>query len=212
MPFIAFLDDDDQWLPSKLEHQVNLLSDAPKSVGLVYCWMQRVRDGAVDGVITSTQNGNIFEQALKRQPLSNASAWLVRNAVIDEIGGFDESLERGIDGDFLRRLCKSYQVSYIPKVLGKYHVEHGSDRITSQDKAGIKNAIDGQKIKLKKFRNELKSRPHIKASIYGKIAYRYAQLDEWDKCVHSLYNAAKSGPFSTKVYLEVFKVMYKFFQ
>ena len=37
--FIAFLDDDDEWLDEKLEKQVNLLENLPSKYGMVYCWM-----------------------------------------------------------------------------------------------------------------------------------------------------------------------------
>ncbi len=34
--YIAFLDDDDEWLPEKLEQQVRLLDSSPSQVGAVY--------------------------------------------------------------------------------------------------------------------------------------------------------------------------------
>ena len=36
--YLAFLDDDDEWLPGKLAAQVAVLDAAPSGVGLVYCW------------------------------------------------------------------------------------------------------------------------------------------------------------------------------
>ena len=37
--FIAFLDDDDEWLPTKLEKQVPFLLNLHEKVGMIYCWM-----------------------------------------------------------------------------------------------------------------------------------------------------------------------------
>ena len=36
---IAFLDDDDEWIATKLEKQVPLLKGLPERFGMVYCWM-----------------------------------------------------------------------------------------------------------------------------------------------------------------------------
>ena len=35
--YISFLDDDDEWLPTKLEKQVELLTNLPNKIGMVYC-------------------------------------------------------------------------------------------------------------------------------------------------------------------------------
>jgi glycosyltransferase involved in cell wall biosynthesis len=37
--FVAFLDDDDEWIATKLEKQVPLLKGLPERFGMVYCWM-----------------------------------------------------------------------------------------------------------------------------------------------------------------------------
>ncbi|MCK5344238.1 MAG: glycosyltransferase family 2 protein, partial [Candidatus Heimdallarchaeota archaeon] len=37
--YIAFLDDDDEWIPTKIEKQVRHIQRLPESVGMVYCWM-----------------------------------------------------------------------------------------------------------------------------------------------------------------------------
>ena len=37
--YIAFLDDDDVYLPTKIEKQYNLIKKLPEEYGMVYCWM-----------------------------------------------------------------------------------------------------------------------------------------------------------------------------
>ena len=44
--YVAFLDDDDEWLPGKLAAQVALLDAAPPEVGLVYCWRDELEEAS----------------------------------------------------------------------------------------------------------------------------------------------------------------------
>ena len=37
--YVTFLDDDDEYLPEKLEKQVNLFETLPDDIGVVYCWI-----------------------------------------------------------------------------------------------------------------------------------------------------------------------------
>jgi glycosyltransferase involved in cell wall biosynthesis len=44
--YIAFLDDDDEWLPTKLSEQVNIMNRSNENVGAVYAgfmWMMLPR-------------------------------------------------------------------------------------------------------------------------------------------------------------------------
>ena len=42
--YVAFLDDDDEWMPDKLELQVAELESGGAEVGLVYGWLDQVDD------------------------------------------------------------------------------------------------------------------------------------------------------------------------
>ena len=128
--FFAFLDDDDEWLPEKLEKQIAHIRQCPESVGMIYCWMDYYD---VQENLTKkhhpTFKGYVFKHVLDKQRIGGCPTLLIRRAVIDEVGDFDESLRRGNDGDFIRRVTKHYLVDYVPEVLVKVHVGHG-DRIS----------------------------------------------------------------------------------
>lgn len=204
---VAFLDDDDEWLPEKLDRQVEQLEQADDAVGLVYCWMESVRNGAVFKYKRPSFRGDIFEHTLDRQPLGNGSTWLLRRDAVLDHEGFDEALPRGIDGDLLRRLCVTHKVDYVPQVLVRYHVEHNHQRITRSDTDGIRNAIIGQKAKLSKFEHELAKLPRQRSRIHARIAYRYGQLHEWSNCLDHLQHAFRSDPFSGYTYYNALKLL-----
>jgi len=170
---IAFLDDDDEWLPAKLEKQVPLLQQAPEQVGLVYCWLDYYRDETLVREWHPTLQGYVFDRVLDAQRLGNSSTLLVRREVVETVGGFDESLPRGNDGDFIRRVCRDYEVDYVPEVLVYVFVGHTG--ITASGKDRYQKGIKAQLAKLNKFQDELKALPEVKSSILLKLAHFYCK-------------------------------------
>ena len=126
-PLIAFLDDDDEWLTTKLEKQVPFIQSLPESVGLVYCWMDYYDQN--DQLVKKyhpTRKGHIFQYALDGQPIGGCPTLLIRRSVIDKIGGFDESIRRGDDDDFIQvqtiRYVGGFQVDGIPGSASRIEV------------------------------------------------------------------------------------------
>ncbi len=106
--FIAFLDQDDRWYPSKLERQVAALTAAPDAV-LVHCNYDRVdADGrmlqpgaalAERASALASPLGRLLEEAL-----IFPSAMLVRREAFQRVGGFDPALRGFEDFDLIARL------------------------------------------------------------------------------------------------------------
>lgn len=99
--FVAFIDADDRWRPPKLKEQVALLDRMPEVdavCGAVNFWASH--DGGTDEIIAT---GHVLEQPvppphalLKVYPLGRAdppcpSDLLMRRAIVEAIGGFEES-------------------------------------------------------------------------------------------------------------------------
>jgi glycosyltransferase involved in cell wall biosynthesis len=198
---IAFLDDDDEWINTKLEKQVHQMERTGERVGLVYCWMDYYDGEAVVRECHPTISGDIYEKTLSGQPLGNASTWLVATDVFDNVGCFDEEMRRGIDGDFLRRACREYHVDYIPEVLTVYNVGHDSRRITSEDEESLRLAIEhGQSRKFEKYGSEFEKYPKRKAIVRAKIGWRRTQLGEWRNGIADFDRAVRLAPSCTTVY------------
>ncbi|MFW6015819.1 MAG: glycosyltransferase family 2 protein [bacterium] len=209
---IAYLDDDDEWLPEKLEQQVNkMLDSSEKNLGLIYCWMNYYKGKEIVRERHTKLKGNIFEYSLDRQPIGNGSTWLICRSVLEDIGGFDERLPRGIDGDFIRRMSiKNYSVDYVPKVLIRYYVEHGKQRITRSDNQGLINALYCENDKLQKFKCELDRYSKQKSNIYSNIAYIYSQLGDKGKFSKFTLKAIKIKFHNKSIYLNFFRGLKNF--
>jgi glycosyltransferase involved in cell wall biosynthesis len=115
--WIAFLDSDDEWLPRKLERQLDTLADAPH-VRLCHTDEIWVRNGRrVNPRHKHAKAGGwIFRRCL---PLccSSPSAALVRRDVFDTVGVFDEALPVCEDYDLWLRICSREPVAYVDEAL-----------------------------------------------------------------------------------------------
>ena len=200
---VAFLDDDDEWLDTKLEKQVPLLQRLPSSYGMVYCWMDYYSNGNLIYEHHPILRGLVFLKVLETQRLGGCPTLLVRKEVFEKIGLFNESLTRGNDGDFIRRVSQKYEVDYLPEVLVKVNAGHGYDRISSNDVQGVVNAIRSQREKLKKFREELYRYPYQASNIYTAIAFDYGVIMKWGECILYYIKAVSKFPFNINIYRKI---------
>lgn len=205
---IAFLDDDDEWLPTKLEKQVALIQNLPARVGMVYCWMDYF--DTQEHLVNEhhpTHIGHVFPLVLGQQRIGGCPTLLVRRSVVKQVGGFDEELPRGNDGDFILRVCHDYDVDFVPEVLVKVYVDHAYERISQFDEQGIRNAIKGHQAILSKFHDELHKYPKQVANRYAIVAYYYSQLGCWQDSLKFYWQAVKTFPFSFRIYRHILRTL-----
>ncbi len=118
--FVAFLDDDDEWLPEKLERQVGAFRRAPSGVGLVYGGFTRIDErGAAAGTHRPTLRGRILPALLAQGDAFTGSASnpMMRAEVLRALGGFNEALATSEDWELYLRLAEEYEVELVPDVL-----------------------------------------------------------------------------------------------
>ncbi len=118
--YLAFQDSDDEWLPHKLETQIDLLSRAPETVGAVYSTRWCV---GPDGSRTtqpdepSTAPRGEIHRALLRRNFIDTPTLVVRRVCWERCGGFDETLPRFQDWEWMIRISKEWRVGYIEEPL-----------------------------------------------------------------------------------------------
>ena len=170
--YIAFLDDDDEWLPTKLEEQVNLLEVSSPNVALVYGWLDRISDssGRMKQGPRKTTSGDAFDDLLSLTTIAPTSTLLVRSSAIRDIGGFDESLPRGNDADLISRLSRRYQIAVLPKVVVKYHTDHGHSRISDNTPERLTNHVEYIRTHIENFSTELNEHPRALSAVLRQLA------------------------------------------
>jgi glycosyltransferase involved in cell wall biosynthesis len=139
---VAFLDDDDLWEPEKLAGQIALLERHPE-LGLVYTDRQVVpADGSGAVVVhTPTSSGPtpLLDLVLSRQMPCIGSV-LVRRELLQEIGGFDETLTTAEDLDLYLRLAPLTRAAGVPEPLVIVRRRAGS--LSEERPAVFENAIE----------------------------------------------------------------------
>ena len=121
-PFIAFLDDDDEWLPEKLARQVTLFRRSPPDVGLIYTGVENVLSDGRRRIQAATARGDLSRTLLVKNVLHGAASnGMMRRQIITEIGFFDEHISAIEDYDYWLRLSRRYKIDCISEPLSRYY-------------------------------------------------------------------------------------------
>jgi len=115
--WLALLDSDDEWKPTKIEMQLRALQDDP-AARICHTDEIWVRNGRRVNPTNKHRKmgGQIFRHCLPRCAISPSSV-LLHRSLIDEFGNFDETLPVCEDYDFWLRLCSALPVIYVQKKL-----------------------------------------------------------------------------------------------
>lgn len=166
--FIAFLDADDLWEPTKLARQIDLFRD-PK-VGVVYSLARYIDEAG--GVIETGPAGGYL-----RPRAGEVSNWLfldnfipfsssvVRRECFERFGVFDETIKMGIDWDLWLRFSTGYTFAYVAEPLLAYRVGHPGQM--------SKNLEERQRCSDRIMTNFLKNHPGLVDKNTVREAYSY---------------------------------------
>ena len=126
-PFIAPLDADDVWHPTKIEKQLAAFGANGAEIGFVYTlfrridqWDYLIRDGAY-----TCWSGQIFNASLLYNCVGNGSSIMVRREAFDRVGGYAMELNRMGCEDYLLqiRISHDWSVGVVPEYLTGYRFD-----------------------------------------------------------------------------------------
>jgi len=124
--FIAFLDDDDLWVPDKLEWQVRLMREH-SNVVLIYGYCGRV--GSEDGwrwPDADAPTGDVRQPFLTQNWIVSPGQALMRRQTLYDVGGFDETIWGADDWDLYIRMSRWGDFIFEDRV-GLYHRVHANN-------------------------------------------------------------------------------------
>ncbi|MBU5615232.1 glycosyltransferase family 2 protein [Geomonas azotofigens] len=127
--FIAFLDADDLWHPTKLERMAALLVEKPQVDVAYHDEIEVAGDGTRRPLSYEEVREPAYQDLLFRGNRLSTSATVVRRELAQGIGGFSENLDfnSAEDYEFWLRLARAgARFAHLPEVLGEYHRVEGS--------------------------------------------------------------------------------------
>lgn len=122
--YVAFLDDDDEWEPSKTEEQLRML----QKYDVVFCTSN---EDIVDLRKYDRKTEVTLDDLRKGHFTAGGTAVLMASANVMKEEMFDEELPRGQDWDIFIRLAQKHTVGYLNRPLVRYN-EGAHSRISNE--------------------------------------------------------------------------------
>lgn len=160
--YVAFLESDDQWLPTKLEKQMAVM-EKNKNAGVVYCGRYLV--DSTDKILRNVpppHRGKIFEICL-REPLLPPTVLMIRRQIGERIGWFDAQLPGWNDWDMLIRLSKATEFDFCEESLVKYLIHPG--QLSGNILEGWDKKLNLHNLLLTKHRLDYDLHPQIQSEL-----------------------------------------------
>lgn len=117
--FIAFLDDDDEWLPNKLEKQLDLFNQHPGSV--IFCG-RTFRKVSSDGeqlrtTIPPLKHSGNLSRLIRTTYVTSTSCLFFPRELLEKVGNFDERLTFWQEYELCIRLAQVAEFHFVPEAL-----------------------------------------------------------------------------------------------
>jgi len=200
--FVAFLDDDDIWLPEKLKLQIDAFEKNPEA-GFCFTAVTQIFDHGERDSNVPDGIGNYYEKALQKFSLFLSVTLMIKKIVIDDIGLIDETLPSCDEAELIIRIAKKYKGVGVNKPLVRVmslsnHQQMGCD---------YQIRIDGRNILFERYNDEYKNRPNIFARHLFVLAQAYRDDGQYHEAKETFKRSFKTK-FQFKTYIYYLSVWF----
>ena len=190
-PFVAFLDDDDEWDKRKLEAQLGLIEhEHAHDVGLVYCRFTVVEKatGRVHQHRTDGRSHSV-RRLLMRNEIGTTSCVVCRATALHEVGLFDESLPARQDVDLYIRIARRFRIAFVDESLVTLHV-HGRPSISTD----LDGSVRAHALFVAKYREYIEADRDIARALHHELGRLLVAAQRYPEARAALLAAWRLGP------------------
>jgi glycosyltransferase involved in cell wall biosynthesis len=172
--WVAFLDDDDVWLPEKLRYQYEKAINVNHTIGLICTDYAILKDKQSDPVVIKNRpSGWVRDKLLYDGGIGCLSSSCIRSDILSLIGGFDERFPSSQDQDLWFRVAEVSEFTYVPKTLVHMYQEKRKDRIGQNAKCKLEGYIMLRKKYSALIDQSLRLRHRYESPIFTYALLRY---------------------------------------
>lgn len=194
--YVAFLDDDDLWIDSKLSTQVAALNSSDAKI----CYSDMFLEyQGWKRYFKCVSDEDFYLSLLKQGFGICTSVLLISTTAIRSINGFDSSLPSMQDYDLLLRLAKKYKAIHITEPLITYQLADDGISCNPVSKA------NGHRAVIAKYENE-----YLRLGLKNGLARQYESLADFElrsgnriTAVTHYFKALKISPLSVRVFAKL---------
>ena len=200
--YIAFIDDDDEWLPDKLQGQVDILDSSQPSVCGVYSNRvlinRRTGQTVHESFGTKKLRGNLLYEFAVCNPIKTTTL-VLKKSCLDEVGLFDETISYMEDRDLWIRLSFRSNFEYTPRILVRYFY-HDKGQLTDN----IEVQIAGKEELYARYRKIFRKNKKRWSEYVLLLGVQYCQIGRIREGRKRIVKAIKINPFKRIAYLHLF--------
>lgn len=205
--YIAFLDDDDEWISTKISKQLEIFNNK-KNVGLVYCKGYTVieENNEKKDYVTSKNffKEVTFKELLYGDRIGTTSQALINKNVFGIVGMFDPDQPARQDYEMWLRISKKFRCIGIDEPLFKHYI-HSGEQISKNNVKAIKG-LENIYFKYKKdYDKNLISKTHIFLLIANRYKNQKLYLKSAKYFIKVLYFGTLSIIFDFNQFIKTIK-------
>jgi glycosyltransferase involved in cell wall biosynthesis len=197
--YVAFLDDDDEWLPNKLKAQLKIFEQGENNLALVYGGFIRIYpDGEEFLVSMPTLKGRILKELLYQDSFTgSASNPMIKKSVFNIIGGYNETLVTGEDWELYLRLAEKYWIDFTSEAVVRIRT-HPGPRLGDK----LKNAAELELLVLEMYKDIFVFDRRLQSYYFQKIGGKFIRTGDLREGRRYLRKAIHSFPVNLSVYFQ----------